>query len=167
MSSQHRSVSHPGHSSSTAGWSLVDTMRTQLGPAKDYDMKRMRRVERLAWMLDHSVRVPGTELRFGLDSVVGLIPGVGDLAMSAAGLYIVYEARRMGVSKRTLAKMGTNVLIDLTVGSVPILGDALDLFYKSNLRNVRLLQKSVTPQAQRRRLRTANRGHRVGHGTQT
>jgi len=79
--------------------------------------------------------------RFGLDSVIGLIPGVGDLSTAAISAYLVYEAKQLGVPKRTLARMLANVGFDFAVGSVPLLGDILDFAFKSNRRNVKLLEK--------------------------
>ena len=102
------------------------------------------RLDRLAELLDSRFRVPGLGWRFGLDSVVGLIPGVGDLAALGPSAYLVWQARRLGADKRTIAKMAANTGVDFVVGSVPILGDVFDAAYKANLRNIDLLKRDLT-----------------------
>ncbi|MGO4998571.1 DUF4112 domain-containing protein [Oceanisphaera sp. W20_SRM_FM3] len=97
-----------------------------------------QRLERLAWLLDSSIRLPGG-YRVGLDGVIGLIPGIGDLIGAGLSSYIVVEAARLKVPLRVLARMGLNVLIEFVVGIVPIFGDIFDFAFKANLRNVRLL----------------------------
>lgn len=106
-------------------------------------LTRLRRVQRLARLLDTAIGIPGTKFRFGMDSLAGLIPAVGDAAMAVAALYIVYEAHQMGVSKRTRWKMLLNVFTDLGLGSIPLVGDVFDVFYKANRRNVRLLEAEL------------------------
>lgn len=98
-------------------------------------------LERLAWWLDDSFRIPGTNRRVGLDGLIGLIPGVGDTATTAIAAYIVYRAWRMGAPGHVLARMGGNVAIDFLVGSVPVLGDVFDLAFKANRRNLELLRR--------------------------
>jgi hypothetical protein len=93
----------------------------------------------LAWTLDALGRVPGTRLRFGLDSVIGLAPVAGDAVTAAISLYIVVEAARLGVPRRKLGRMLTNVAIEAAVGSVPLFGDIFDTFWKANLRNVAII----------------------------
>jgi hypothetical protein len=104
---------------------------------------RLRRVQRIARLLDTAFRIPGTRFQFGLDSIAGLFPAAGDALMALLSLYIVYEATQLGVSKRTRWKMLLNVFVDLGLGSVPVAGDVFDLFYKANLRNVRLLEAEL------------------------
>lgn len=106
-----------------------------------------RRLERLAWWLDSSLRVPGTGLRIGYDALVGLIPGVGDVAGAAVSAWLVNEARRLGIPRRTLARMVGNVGLELAVGAVPVLGDLFDAWFKANQRNVRLLREARARQA--------------------
>src|SRR4051812_48516276 len=86
-------------------------------------LHRIQRLRRLAWLLDAFGRVPGTRLRFGLDSIVGLAPIAGDAVMALISLYIVAEAARLGLPRRKIARMLVNVGIETAVGSVPILGD--------------------------------------------
>ncbi|ART81538.1 hypothetical protein CBP31_01910 [Oceanisphaera profunda] len=99
-----------------------------------------QRLARLAWMLDSSIRLPGG-FRVGLDGIIGLIPGIGDLIGAGLSSYIVVEAARLKVPFRVLARMSLNVLIELVVGIVPIFGDIFDFAFKANLRNVRLLNE--------------------------
>lgn len=97
------------------------------------------RLERLAEWLDSKFRVPGTDLRFGLDGIVGLIPGVGDLSTFALSLYLILEALGMGARKRIVVCMLWNAGIDATVGAIPIVGDLFDFIHKANTKNIRLL----------------------------
>lgn len=104
---------------------------------------RLARVRRMANLFDSKFAVPGTRVRFGLDSLIGLLPGVGDLAGAAAGLWLILEAAKLKAPKSVLAKMCVNLGIDLAGGAVPIAGDIFDLFWRSNNRNVELLQKHI------------------------
>lgn len=113
--------------------------------ATDIPHKRRQRLEAIAEMLDDRFRVPGTNLRFGLDGVIGLVPGIGDTVTTAIGSYIVAEAWRAGVPRRHLARMGANLAIDWAVGLVPLVGDLLDFGFKANRRNVRLLLDTTRP----------------------
>lgn len=101
----------------------------------------MSRARNLASLLDAAWAIPGTKIRFGADSLLGLIPGAGDVLTSGLSAYLLYGAWRHGTSKWTLARMSGNILIDLLFGSIPLLGDLFDLVWKSNQRNVRLLEK--------------------------
>lgn len=107
------------------------------------DTRSLDRLRRLGYLLDNSIPIPGTGFRFGLDAIIGLVPGVGDLASGALALYIVLEAARLGVPRPLLLRMGWNVAADTLVGSVPLLGDLFDAGYKANLRNIALLQRHV------------------------
>jgi hypothetical protein len=104
------------------------------------------RLERLRWLgelLDNSIPVPGTSFRFGIDTIIGLVPGVGDLVGGALSAYIILEAARLGVPRSLLARMGYNVLVDVAVGTIPLLGDLFDAGFKANLRNLALVQAHV------------------------
>lgn len=100
-------------------------------------------VERLADLLDTRFRIPGLGWRFGLDSIVGLIPGVGDGVTALLSLYIMGRAHQLGASPWLLARMGGNVAIDALLGAVPLVGDLFDLAHKSNAKNVRLLLQDL------------------------
>lgn len=112
----------------------TDTIET-LDPA------RVERLRRLAVLLDDSIPIPGTRFRIGVESIIGLIPGAGDLAGGAFSLYILLQAARMGVPRPLLVRMGTNLVIDVVVGAVPVLGDLFDAGFKANLRNLALLER--------------------------
>ncbi|MCB9945697.1 MAG: DUF4112 domain-containing protein [Geminicoccaceae bacterium] len=99
----------------------------------------VQRLVGLAGLLDDRFRVPGTNFRFGLDGLIGLVPGIGDTMTAAIGAYIVGEALRLGVRKRTLARMVGNIGLDWAVGIVPLVGDLLDFGFRSHRRNIHLL----------------------------
>jgi hypothetical protein len=105
------------------------------------------RLQRLSWLMDDLIRVPGLGWRFGLDALVGLIPGFGDTATSLVSFYVLVSAVRYGVPKVTLLRMGLNIGIDYLVGSFPVVGDIFDVWWKSNQRNVALLSKRATVSA--------------------
>lgn len=98
---------------------------------------------RLAHLLDEAFEVPGTNWTFGIDPLMGLIPGVGDTAGMLLSLVVLAEARARGVRWPVIMKMLGVVAIDWIVGSVPIVGDAFDFWYKPNLRNLRLLEREL------------------------
>jgi hypothetical protein len=98
-------------------------------------------LRRIAWILDDLVRVPGTSRRFGLDPVLGLIPGGGDIAGSVLSAYIVVAAARLGAPSSVILRMGWNVVVDTVLGAVPLLGDLFDASWKANRRNVALLDR--------------------------
>ena len=106
--------------------------------------------------MDDLIRVPVLGWRFGLDALVGLIPGVGDTATSLASFYILVNAVRYGVPKITLLRMGLNIAIDYVVGSIPLVGDFLDAWWKSNRRNLELLKKRATVSAEEARAGSAS-----------
>lgn len=105
-----------------------------------------RSIEHLSRWMDGLFRIPGTGWRFGLDALVGLVPGVGDLATTAVSFYILASGVRYRVPKVTLLRMGANVAVDYLLGSVPVVGDFFDAFWKSNQMNVELLRKRATVQ---------------------
>jgi Domain of unknown function (DUF4112) len=96
------------------------------------------RLDHLAAVLDDMFRIPGTQIRFGLDFLIGWIPGLGDVVAGAASLIIVVAAWRRGAALLTLARMITNVILESVVGSIPVVGDAFHVFWKANRRNYRL-----------------------------
>ena len=103
----------------------------------------LARLDRYATLMDARFRVPGTRIRFGLDPIIGLIPGIGDALGLAVSLYVVVEAVRLGVSKRVLFSMLRNVGLEALVGVVPVLGDVFDIGFKANLRNAALLRRYI------------------------
>jgi hypothetical protein len=107
---------------------------------------RLSRLRRLAWLIDGVFSLPGTKFRFGLNSVIGLLPVGGDAVLGLISLYIIYEAARLGVPKAKLAKMAANVGIEVLGGSVPIIGDLFDMALKANLRNLKIVEDHVRMQ---------------------
>jgi hypothetical protein len=108
-------------------------------------------LDRLSLWLDGVFRIPGVGWRFGLDAIIGLIPGVGDTLTSLASFYILAAGVRYRVPKITLLRMGLNLGIDYVVGSIPIVGDIFDAAWKSNQKNVELLRKRATVSAEEAR----------------
>jgi hypothetical protein len=108
-------------------------------------------LERLSWLMDDLIRIPGINWRFGLDALVGLIPGFGDTATSLVSFYILVSAVRYRVPKVTLLRMGLNIAVDYLLGSLPLVGDLFDAWWKSNQMNVALLSKRATVSAEEAR----------------
>lgn len=102
-------------------------------------LRRIRRLSGIARLMDTAIGIPGTRIRFGADSVFGLIPVIGDAGGALVGLYIVNEARRLGLPPAKLIQMLGNVAADSVLGSVPLAGDVFDLFFKSHRRNVQMI----------------------------
>lgn len=102
-----------------------------------------QRVEMMEQLLERSLVIPGTKTPIGLDSVIGLIPIIGDVITAAMGMYIVWEARNLGMSKFQMARMTGNVGIDFLLGSVPFVGDVFDFFWRSNSKNLKIIRKHL------------------------
>jgi hypothetical protein len=113
-------------------------------PSNLDDEEYARRLERLSWLMDRAVTIPGTKVSVGLDALLGLFPGIGDFltGLVQAGL-VLGALSRYKVPKEVAVKMMANVLIDIGVGIVPLLGDLFDVAFKANTRNVKLLQPYV------------------------
>ena len=101
------------------------------------------RVEALERILERAFVFPGTKIPFGLDSVIGLVPVLGDLVTSCISAYMVWEARNLGMSKWQLIRMTANVGIDTAIGAIPFVGDAFDLVWRSNSKNLRIIKKHL------------------------
>lgn len=108
------------------------------------ERQRLQRLDDLAELLDESIRIPGIGYRIGYDALMGLIPGVGDLAGLMFGTYIVLESARFKVPRSTLLRMIANVLLEAAIGTIPLIGDVFDATYKSNVRNLRLLRTRLS-----------------------
>jgi hypothetical protein len=106
-----------------------------------------RHLERLGWLMDDMFRVPVLGWRFGLDALLGLIPGLGDTSTSLVSFYILAAAVRYRVPKITLLRMGLNIAFDYVIGSLPVVGDVADAWWKSNRMNLDLLRKRATVSA--------------------
>lgn len=104
----------------------------------DVDEGALRRMDRLAYALDDGVAVPGTDWRVGIDPIIGVLPVAGDAVAAALSLAIVAQAALLGVGRPKLALMVFNIVVDLGVGSIPVVGDLFDAAWKANRRNVEL-----------------------------
>ena len=102
---------------------------------------RMARIDRLATLLDTALVIPGTRMRFGLDALIGLFPVFGDIITTALSLFIVHEAYHLGAPGHVIARMLGNVALDGVFGAVPLVGDAFDVLWRANRRNMRLLRE--------------------------
>lgn len=101
------------------------------------------RLEALAKTLDAIVRIPGTDIRIGLDALIGLVPVLGDVVSQAISSYLIWEARQLGASRLVIARMIANSAIDTLIGAVPVAGDAFDVMFRANLKNVALLRSHL------------------------
>ncbi len=124
---------------------FISTKATTSASAGDQPSYRRRlvRVQKVVHALDTAFRIPGTKIRLGWDSIIGMIPGIGDVSGALISTYVLVEARRLGVSQWTLARMSVNLLVDALLGSVPLIGDLFDVAFKANVRNLALLEKEL------------------------
>jgi hypothetical protein len=121
---------------------MARTNRITRLPGSGRDRSRsLAEVETLAWLLENSIPVPGTRWRFGFDGIIGVIPGIGDLVGAGLTLFVVWRASRMGLPRIVVARMLVNAAIDLVVGAIPFAGDAFDLWFKANTRNLGLTRR--------------------------
>ena len=110
-----------------------------------------RRIGRVTRLLDELVNVPGTSIKVGLDPVIGLVPVVGDAVAAGVGAWVIAEAARFGVPRVVLGRMVLNLLLDLGIGAIPLLGDVYDMFFRSNSRNLDLFRRhALDPDASTR-----------------
>ena len=117
---------------------MIDRQTTAALSADDKHLERLRR---WSWLLDQAFRIPGTNVRFGWDVIVGLIPGLGDLSSPVFGVMILMQAYRMGVPRIVQARMVINAVVDALLGLVPGLGNVADIFWKANSWNMTLLER--------------------------
>jgi Domain of unknown function (DUF4112) len=123
-----------------------DRLRTQPRILDRRDERRARslaEVESLAWLLDSSIPLPGIGRRLGIDALIGLIPGFGDVAGGVIGLYVVWRASRMGLPGIVVARMLVTTLVDMAIGVIPFLGDVFDFWFKSNARNLTIMRRHL------------------------
>ncbi|GAB4548845.1 MAG: DUF4112 domain-containing protein [Pleurocapsa sp.] len=113
-------------------------------------LKNLQRIRKIARLLDSAIGIPGTKFRIGLDPILGLIPGGGDLVAAVISAYMIYLATRFGLEKAEISKMIANVALETVLGSVPLVGDIFDAYFKANLRNLEILEnhleKSKSPE---------------------
>lgn len=125
------------------------------------------RLAQLAYWLDEQFRIPGTRWRAGVDGIVGLIPGIGDAITTTLSAYIVLKAQRLGVPKAILRRMIWNILVDATVGSLPLLGDLFDMHWKANRKNIFLLNEYLAQHREKDTNSSVITGGQFGKTAQT
>lgn len=108
-------------------------------------MIRLPDLRRYATILDKAFRIPGTNIRFGLDPIIGLIPGLGDLASPVFAALLVLEGARLGIPRIVLIRMVVNALIDAVIGAIPFAGVVGDIFFRANTKNLALLERHAVP----------------------
>ncbi|HEY9596784.1 MAG TPA: DUF4112 domain-containing protein [Cyanophyceae cyanobacterium] len=119
----------------------------------DPKLSRLKRVRRLSYILDDAIRIPGTRYSIGLDPIIGLVPGAGDFIGTLLSAYIVVEAARMGLPRGALIQMVSNILFETVIGTVPVVGDLVDVTWKANHKNIDLLEEHLgipTPPARQK-----------------
>ena len=109
------------------------------------------RLEALAKLMDSAFVIPGTNVRMGLDGIVGLLPVAGDLISGLMSSYMIWEAKQLGAPRWLIARMMANTLLDTTLGAVPVLGDAFDVLFRANLKNMALLRRHMEKKGHVRR----------------
>jgi hypothetical protein len=119
---------------------LSRTPAVELGTYQRPEIERLRALSRL---LDNAFSIPGTRFRFGWDALIGLVPGLGDAVGAILSTYIILRASRLGAPKSVITSMVANVAIDTIVGWIPILGDLFDFGWKSNTKNLALLEQHL------------------------
>ena len=114
------------------------------GPiVRTHEPPQMERLRAMSRLLDNAFTIPGTQYRFGLDALIGLVPGLGDAASAIFSSYLVLQASRLGAPKSVVSRMIGNIALDTIVGWIPLLGDLFDVAFKSNIRNMALLEEHV------------------------
>lgn len=119
-----------------------ETMTFALPTGTDAASVRAR-VTAIEKVLERSFTIPGINMPVGLDAIVGLVPVLGEIVTTAMGAYVIWEARNLGMPKWKLARMGANVLFDTAIGVIPVVGDAADLVFRSNSKNLRIILKHI------------------------
>jgi hypothetical protein len=112
--------------------------------------QELERLAKLANWLDSQFRIPGTGIRFGADSILGLVPFIGDGASVLPALYLIHRARKLGVPQPLLNRMLANLFVDFAVGAIPALGDVFDVGFKANRRNIALLRRHMEEERRKR-----------------
>lgn len=107
-------------------------------------LRQLNRIRRLSRLMDAAFRIPGIGVKVGLDPIIGLVPGMGDLIATVISAYIILQAAQFQLPTSTLTKMVRNVVLEFFVGMIPLLGDIFDAFFKSNVRNLALLEAHLT-----------------------
>ena len=113
---------------------------------KIQQLKNLKKIRKIAKLLDSAIAIPGTKFRIGLDPILGLIPGGGDLITAGISAYMIYLATRFGLEKEEIGKMIANVALETVLGTVPLAGDLFDAYFKANIRNLEILEKHIAKQ---------------------
>lgn len=111
---------------------------------------RLKRLRALSILLDESIQLPFVRYRIGLDPLIGLVPGIGDFIATGLSFFLVYEGARLGLPPKVLLKMIVNIAIEGILGTIPVAGDLFDAVWKSNVRNMRLIESSFNPKHRER-----------------
>lgn len=106
-------------------------------------LANLGRIRKLSRLMDTAFRIPGTPFRIGWDPIIGIVPGLGDLIDTAISVYLLFLATQFGLPRRVLGWMLFNIGLEAIVGAIPLIGDLFDAFYKSNIRNLILLEKHL------------------------
>ncbi len=114
---------------------------------KIQQLQNLKRIRKIANLLDAAIGIPGTKFRIGLDPILGLLPGGGDLVGAAISGYLIYLAARFGLEKAEIGKMIGNVALETLLGTVPLVGDLFDAYFKANLRNLEILETHIEKSA--------------------
>ena len=123
----------------TANW-MLDELKSA-APSRGHAIRRM---EFMAKLLDGAFVIPGTNQRFGVDAIIGLVPGFGDIVTTLLSSYVIWEARNLGVSRVALGRMAINLAVHATVGAVPVFGDLFDAVFRVNQRNMRIVRSELS-----------------------
>jgi hypothetical protein len=110
-------------------------------PLSGQPQNSLARLEAIAKLMDGAFIIPGTSIRFGFDGIIGVVPVVGDMLAGLVSTYLIWEAKQLGAPRWLIARMLVNVFIDTAVGSVPIVGDAFDVLFRANMKNMALLRR--------------------------
>lgn len=110
---------------------------------KIQQLKNLHKIRKIANLLDTAIAIPGTKIRFGLDPILGLFPGGGDLIAALISGYMIYLATRFGLERSEIFKMIRNIAIETAVGSIPLAGDIFDAYFKANIRNLEILETHI------------------------
>ncbi len=105
--------------------------------------EKLVRLRQLSKNLDESFTIPGTNIKFGMDAILGLVPGGGDLVSGIFSLYMLRAAMKMKLPKRAILSILANIILDTTIGIIPVAGDIFDVFWKSNKRNMNIIEKYI------------------------
>ena len=106
-------------------------------------LNNLKRIRKIAKLLDTAIGIPGTKFRIGLDPILGLIPGGGDLITAGISAYVIFRATRFGLEKSDISKMIKNIILETAVGTVPIAGDIFDAYFKANMCNLEILERHL------------------------